>query len=115
MSDHLVMEGAVERSARSLYLSRYPDQNWSLLDRPTKSYWRDAARRSLQAAAPKLHAHWLEQLKEELLSKEQIHALTQEIVEGSDGEVISLPYSTVGDALRERLQSLASIPIEEGQ
>lgn len=63
---------------------------------------------------PAIKAHWLEQLKEELLSKEQIYALTKEIVEGSDGEVISLPYRTVEDALRERLQSVASIPIEEG-
>lgn len=55
---------------------------------------------------PKLYTHWLEQLKEELLSEEQIHALTQEIVEGSDGYVISLPYQVVKDALGSRLSHL---------
>jgi hypothetical protein len=41
-----------------------------------------------------------------LLSDETIHELTKQIVEGSDGEVISLPYEVVKDALADVLCQL---------
>jgi len=39
------------------------------------------------------------QVLEELLSEEIVRQLTQEIVEGSDGYIIKLPYQVVKDAL----------------
>ncbi|HEY0390998.1 MAG TPA: hypothetical protein VGC63_04750 [Solirubrobacterales bacterium] len=54
---------------------------------------------SLRAALPSIYKHF----SDRLLSDEVIHELTKQIVEGSDGEVISLPYQVVEDALRDVL------------
>ena len=44
-----------------------------------------------------------------LLNDETIRELTKQIVEGSDGEVISLPYTVVKDALRDMLRQLSGL------
>lgn len=63
-------------------------------------------RAALEAALPIERKRWEEEVRERLLSEETIHSLTQEIVEGSFGEVISLPYITVKDAVSSRVASL---------
>jgi len=53
--------------------------------------------RALEAAYP----HLLAAFKERLLSDEVVREITKQIVEGSDGEVISLPYAAVRNALAD--------------
>lgn len=63
-----------------------------------------------EAALRSIAAQERERLRSELLSDETIREITKQIVEGSDGEVISLPFATVRDAL---IDSLAPEPVEE--
>jgi hypothetical protein len=42
------LEEEVEASARVLYLSRYPDQNWMWVDPPTKHTYRGLARAAIR-------------------------------------------------------------------
>lgn len=78
---------------------------------------REEAERIIEAAADPIRrderAKVEAEVRERLLSDEAIRLLTQEIVEGSDGEVISLPYSSVHDALRRRLAALDNTPTPE--
>jgi len=61
---------------------------------------------------PKLHAHWLEQLKEELLSDEVVEAITRRRTSGRKRGMV---WEGIKDAARGDLEAaLASIPIEEG-
>lgn len=57
---------------------------------------------------------WM-QVSAPLLSDETIRELTKQIVEGSDGEVISLPYEVVKDALADVLRQLlrSTQPVSE--
>jgi hypothetical protein len=59
---------------------------------------------AIRAAYP----HLLAAFKERLLSDEAVHEITQQIVEGSFGEVLSLPFQTVKDALSDFCVSIDS-------
>lgn len=79
-------------------------------------------RHVLEAAAPILHAHWLEQLKEKL--GEPVHTLASAIGRARmEVEVLEDPPAVVSaarelelaaDAMKQLRTVLSSIPIEEG-
>jgi len=87
---------------------------WEKCEEALREEMLDWARDALQDVMPLLYEQFEEEVRERLLEKAAIHSLTKQIVEGSDGEVLSLAYDTVRDALADLLDS--TLPtLEEGE
>lgn len=89
-----------------------PPRGRSYLTDQRRDRWRTRARQLIQLVAPALHAHWLEQLKEELLSDAVIEAAAARFL---PPRPTALLQRSVERELRRHVKAvLASIPIEEG-
>lgn len=69
---------AVEAIARCQFEVVCPKEDWSRQSEWVRGEWLKDAERDLRAGFPALHQHWLEQLKEELLSDPVIDVIAEQ-------------------------------------